>query len=223
MKEKTNYPSIDKTHLQGISNFKLHPFIPNISVYNSIKLMNIPYMNNIAIDCLDLKLNYKEMIKNSNVIAKSLIELGVKPGEIITIWMPNYAQAVEIFLAANKIGVTVSFINSFAKKEETVDTTILAGQTFDKKYDTYYVVFYDFDSDSSVTSRLENISTNKVFKVNTKDKLNSSVINTSSNAKASSADELKINGVTLIKIENGKNVEYVEGLSNVLSSLSNLK
>ena len=85
MKEKTNYPSIDKTHLQGISNFKLHPFIPNISVYNSIKLMNIPYMNNIAIDCLDLKLNYKEMIKNSNVIAKSLIELGVKPGEIITI------------------------------------------------------------------------------------------------------------------------------------------
>ena len=111
----------------------------------------------------------------------------------------------------------------FAKKEETVDTTILAGQTFDKKYDTYYVVFYDFDSDSSVTSRLKNISTNKVFKVNTKDKLNSSVINTSSNTKASSADELKINGVTLIKIENGKNVEYVEGLSNVLSSLSNLK
>ena len=120
MKEKTNYPSIDKTHLQGISNFKLHPFIPNISVYNSIKLINIPYMNNIAIDCLDLKLNYKEMIKNSNVIAKSLIELGVKPGEIITICMPNYAQAVEIFLAANKIGVTVSFINSFAKKEETI-------------------------------------------------------------------------------------------------------
>lgn len=120
MKEKTNYPSIDKTHLQGISNFKLHPFIPNISVYNSIKLMNIPYMNNIAIDCLDLSLNYKELIKNSNVIAKSLIELGVKPGQIITVCMPNYAQAVEIFLAANKIGVTVSFINSFAKKEETI-------------------------------------------------------------------------------------------------------
>ena len=34
--------------------------------------------------------------------------------------MPNYAQAVEIFLAANKIGVTVSFINYFAKKEETI-------------------------------------------------------------------------------------------------------
>lgn len=120
MKEKTNYPSVDKTHLQGISNFKLHPFIPNMSVYNSIKLMNIPYMNNIAIDCLDLSLNYKELIKNSNVIAKSLIELGVKPGEIITVCMSNYAQAVEIFLAANKIGVTVSFINSFAKKEETI-------------------------------------------------------------------------------------------------------
>ena len=70
---------------------------------------------------------------------------------------------------------------------------------------------------------IHQLQVDKVFKVNTKDKLNSSVINTSSNAKASSADELKINGVTLIKIENGKNVEYVEGLSNVLSSLSNLK
>ena len=125
-----------------------------------------------------------------------------------------------LFVIVLAVLVTKLANGDFAKKEETVDTTILAGQTFDKKYDTYYVVFYDFDSDSSVTSRLKNISTNKVFKVNTKDKLNSSVINTS---KASSADELKINGVTLIKIENGKNVEYVEGLSNVLSSLSNLK
>mgnify|MGYP000003588937 FL=1 len=128
-----------------------------------------------------------------------------------------------LFVIVLAVLVTKLANGDFAKKEETVDTTILAGQTFDKKYDTYYVVFYDFDSDSSVTSRLEKISTNKVFKVNTKDKLNSSVINTSSNTKASSADELKINGVTLIKIENGKNVEYVEGLSNVLSSLSNLK
>ena len=103
MKEKTGYPSIDKTHLQGISKFKLHPFIPNMSVYKSIKLLNIPYMNNIAIDCLDLKLNYKELIKNSNIIAKSFIELGLKPGQIITVCMPNYAQAVEVFLAANKI------------------------------------------------------------------------------------------------------------------------
>ena len=126
-----------------------------------------------------------------------------------------------LFVIVLAVLVTKLANGDFAKKEETVDTTILAGQTFDKKYDTYYVVFYDFDSDSSVTSRLKNISTNKVFKVNTKDKINSSVISTSS--KASSADELKINGVTLIKIENGKNVEYVEGLSNVLSSLSNLK
>ena len=117
MKEKTNYPSVDKTHLQGISNFKLHPFIPNMSVYNSIKLMNIPYMNNIAIDCLDLSLNYKELIKNSNVIAKSLIELGVKPGEIITVCMPNYAQAVEIFLAAKKIGNTSFILFLFCKSQ----------------------------------------------------------------------------------------------------------
>ena len=58
-----------------------------------------------------------------------------------------------LFVIVLAVLVTKIANGDFAKKEETVDTTILAGQTFDKKYDTYYVVFYDFDNDSSVTSR----------------------------------------------------------------------
>lgn len=130
-----------------------------------------------------------------------------------------------LFVIVLAVLITKLANGDFGKKDEptTVDTTILAGQTFDKKYDVYYVVFYNFDEDTTITSRLSNISTNKVFKVNTKDKINSSVISTSSNKTASSADELKISDVTLIKIEDGKNVEYVEGLSTVAAYLSNLK
>ena len=53
--------------------------------------------------------------------------------------------------------------------------------------------------------------------------INSSVISDNSNNKASNSNELRINGITLIKIENGKNIEYIEGISEVTSYLSKLK
>lgn len=110
--------------------------------------------------------------------------------------------------------------NSNSTDEQQI---ILAGQTFDKKYDTYYVVFYDFKNDSNLTSKIEEISTKKIFRVNIADKINSSVISDNSNNKASNSNELRINGITLIKIENGKNMDYIEGISEVTSYLSNLK
>ena len=79
-----------------------------------------------------------------------------------------------LFVIVVAVLITKLANGDFGKKDEptTVDTTILAGQTFDKKYDVYYVVFYNFDEDTTITSRLSNISTNKVFKVNTKKYIN---------------------------------------------------
>ena len=38
---KTGYPSIDKTHLKGISYFKRNPLIPNLSVSNAFDLVSL--------------------------------------------------------------------------------------------------------------------------------------------------------------------------------------
>ena len=109
--EKTGYPSIDKLHEQGHSFLEKHPIIPNTSIYYMMKAVNLTYGNRPAINCLDLRITYKKLFEISKIISKAFKELGIKENDIIPISMPNYMQAIAIFLAANRIGATVSFLN----------------------------------------------------------------------------------------------------------------
>ena len=101
-------------------------------------------------------------------------------------------------------------------------STILASQTFNKGNEKYYVAFYDFKNNSDITTAIESITKSKVYKVDLSDKLNNSYIANESNKNVNNNDELKINGVTLIEIFEGKNIDYIEGTENVLSTLKEL-
>lgn len=120
-KELTGYPSIDKPQNNGYSFSARHSIIPNMSVYNSIQLINAFYKKKEAIDCIDLNASYEQLINDSVIISKALKELGVKKGEIVSVCMPNYYQAVATFLACNRIGAVVTFLNASASKDEICD------------------------------------------------------------------------------------------------------
>ncbi len=153
-KELTGYPSIDKPQNNGYTFFEKNPIIPNISIYNSISLLNSFYKNKKAIDCLDLSITYKQMFQDSVTISRALKELGVKKGQIICVSMPNFYQAVATFFACNRIGAVTTFINSGAGEEETIeylnlfespifinyDSTNEANQKYIKKSHLNYVI-----------------------------------------------------------------------------------
>lgn len=117
----TGYPSIDNPQNKGYSFFAKNPIIPNMSIYNSIKLINMLYLNKDAIDCLDLNASYKKMFEDAVTISRAFKELGVKKGDIISICMPNFYQAVASFLACNRIGAVATFLNANAEEEEICD------------------------------------------------------------------------------------------------------
>lgn len=117
-KRETDYPSMDKIHEKGEKYFDVHPIIPSLSIYNAIKLISSLYKKEKAIDCLELNISYEELIKNAATLSKAFKELGIKPGEIITVSMPNFYQAVVVYLAANRIGAVTTFLNPFASIEE---------------------------------------------------------------------------------------------------------
>ena len=119
MKKETGYPSIDKTHLKGTTFFERHPFIPSMTFSQLLDLMFSIQGNHEIVDCLDLKVDVKEFEKDSLIIAKALLELGVKPNDIIAVSMPNYYQAIPVFKACNMIGAVVTYLNPLASVEET--------------------------------------------------------------------------------------------------------
>ncbi len=103
---------------------------------------------------------------------------------------------------------------------------ILAGETFNQKPQKYYVVFFDFDNHDSILYHymIEQYNQKEnsipIYKVDLNKGFNSSYLTEESNKKVNNILNLKINGSTLIKIDNGKNSLYKEGMEEIKDVLN---
>lgn len=160
----TGYPSIDNIHNKDYSFFDRNPIIPDMSIYNTINMLSTFYRKEEAIDCLDLNVNYDEMINDTVLLSKTFRELGIKKGDIISVSMPNFYQGVIIYLAANRIGAVTTFINSMSSIEEVLGYL----NEFESS------LFINFDKDSEYNkkikdnSKVRNIITLNRDEINTK-------------------------------------------------------
>ena len=117
-KELTGYPSEDKPWEKGKSFFKKHPIIPSINIYSLIKQINKKNMDAPAITCHEETYTYREMLRDAVKLANALVLNGIKRGDIIAVCMPNYYEAVIVFLACNKIGAIFTCLNNHASISE---------------------------------------------------------------------------------------------------------
>lgn len=120
MKQDSEYPSESKQHFNNYSFFEKHPIIPNISIYNALKILTKLYKNNVALDCLKLQITYREVLNNANILSKSFTELGIKKNDIVAVCMPNFTQAVCIFFAVNRLGAITTFLNPNSNEKENI-------------------------------------------------------------------------------------------------------
>ena len=120
MKQNSEYPSESNQHFNNYSFFEKHPIIPNISIYNVLKILTKLYKNNVALDCLKLHMTYKELLNNANILSKSFTELGIKKNDIVAVCMPNFTQAVCVFLAVNRLGAITTFLNPNSNEKENI-------------------------------------------------------------------------------------------------------
>lgn len=91
---------------------------PLLTIYELIEktAKTYPYYN--ALEYYGKKTTYKDLIIKIKKTASSLIELGVKEGDRITICMPNTPSAITMFYAINMIGATANMIHPLSSKNE---------------------------------------------------------------------------------------------------------
>ena len=63
--------------------------IPNYSIYKQLELNAIEYKNHNALNYFGKLISYEELINEVNNAAKSFRSYGIRPGDIVTICMPN--------------------------------------------------------------------------------------------------------------------------------------
>lgn len=119
-KKETGYPSIDKTHLRNTKFWERHPFIPPVNISTAIDWVSRGHLNWPVINQRELTLTRGEYINDAKMVARALLQLNIKKGDIITISTPNLFQSLVIFKAANQIGAITTFINNKASHEELI-------------------------------------------------------------------------------------------------------
>ncbi len=108
MQKEILYPSKERLHEADASFGEKHPFIPPLNIYTLLRIICKKYYKEQAVDCLDVTITFKELFECVIDVARALSEFGIKRGDIIAISMPNYYQAVVVFLASNMLGAVVS-------------------------------------------------------------------------------------------------------------------
>ena len=92
------------------------------------------------------------------------------------------------------------------------------GTVFNRSESEYFVLFDDYSTKISYDVYIETLANNsktKVYKVDMGKKANAKYKGEKANPKATRAEDLSINGITLIKITNGKIRDYVQGSDKI--------
>ncbi|MBQ3453018.1 acyl--CoA ligase [Candidatus Saccharibacteria bacterium] len=104
-----------------IKNQKRDPLVPPVSIYGLFKLSSFRHWNNTVANQKEIDFTRRELKSDSKVLAKAFLALGAKKKDIILVATGrSMYENILIFLAANRIGAIVSFLD-----EKTPRDTLL--------------------------------------------------------------------------------------------------
>lgn len=104
-----------------IKHQKRDPAVPPISISALFSLSCVGHSDDVAVNQKDQDFTRREMKRDRKILAKALLELGVKSGDIIVVatGRPVYENII-LFLAANKIGAAVAFVDESTPRDTLV-------------------------------------------------------------------------------------------------------
>lgn len=191
--------------------------------------------SSVKTEVIDTKKN-KELEKKLKQERKKINNISVTDSDI---WSKVIIVCVIICVFCAFYFLTVfiskddsSSTNSNSSNKKTTETTnisydeILLGRSFSMEDGEYLVLYYDKD-DSDLSSEMSSaLSTYnnkdshlKVYTVDMSDALNSSFTSDEANHDAKDVSEMKISGPTLIKFNNNKIDDYIEGKDEITDYL----
>ena len=112
--------------------------IPDMTMYDEVKLSTKKYPYNIAIKYEGRKINYEKLLKKIDVVARGFNSLGIGKGDIVTILLPNVPEALISLYALNKLGAIANMTHPLSAEEEIKETLISTKSKFLIIYDARY-------------------------------------------------------------------------------------
>lgn len=104
-----------------IKHQKHDPFVPPVSISKLFDLSSFRHWDDIVINQKEQDFTRRDLKRDRKILAKAFLQLGIKTGDIITVANGrSIYDNIVIFMAANRIGAVVAFLD-----ERTSSETIL--------------------------------------------------------------------------------------------------
>ncbi|MDO4611256.1 MAG: class I adenylate-forming enzyme family protein, partial [Candidatus Saccharibacteria bacterium] len=104
-----------------IKNQKSDPIVPPLTISALFDLSSFRHWKSVVVNQKEMNVTRREVKKDRKILAKAFLELGVKRGDIITVATGrSIYDNILIFLAANKIGAVVSFLDEKTPRETLI-------------------------------------------------------------------------------------------------------
>lgn len=101
-----------------IKHQKRDPIVPPLSISALFNLSSFRHWNDVVINQKEFDFTRRELKHDRLILAKAFLQLGIKKGDIITVATGrSMYENVLIFLAANKIGAIVAFLDEKTPRE----------------------------------------------------------------------------------------------------------
>ena len=111
------------------------------SMFDAVENIAKRYPNNIAFDFMGKSTTYKKMVQEIDRCARSLKTIGIRPGDKVTIAMPNCPQAIYMFYAVNLVGGIANMIHPLSAEKEIEfylnESQSVTAITLDQFYDKF--------------------------------------------------------------------------------------
>jgi len=114
---------------------------PRVTLYEALAASVERRPNEVAIDFLDAKLSYRELLDAVDRCAAALGALGLTAGDRITISTPTCPQGAIAFYAAAKLGVVASMIHPLSTASEIEGYLTRSGSRVALTLDALYAPF----------------------------------------------------------------------------------
>lgn len=117
-KKLTGYATMDRPWEQFYEGIEKRSIFLNTTPYQGLVKNNETYANEIALEYFGTKITFGELIKNIDIVAKSLKAYGVKKGDFVTICSTTTPEVIYVFYAISKIGAVANVISPFYTPEK---------------------------------------------------------------------------------------------------------
>lgn len=95
--------------------------VPDLTLYEWFRQTAGQYPDNIAIVYQNIRMTYRQLIREVDACASALMGLGIRAGDSVMVSLPNIPNVLILFFAINRLGARAVMTHPLATAEELKD------------------------------------------------------------------------------------------------------